>query len=520
MAFINVKFTRKENYEEFNCAPGTVMKVPFEDYVAAVVASEIGNSDIEACKAQAIAARTFAVNKGVLNGKTISDSSSSDQAFRTTRLDDDLYPNAVRGAEMTSGKILTYNDKPIAAVYSACNGGHTVSAKERWGSERKYLPAQVDPWDNSTKRTGHGVGMSQRGAKAMAKAGKTYEEILAFYYPGTKIAPIDFTKPAISINQVVEEICSGDKIVFSHVMPKDEFLAVCKPLSKEGESLVNAKDFIDKVRIAVIDNWGYIYGTWYTFWTKEDQARLNKTTDSNRAKSRQYGSRWIGHVVTDCSGLVYWAMKQFGVEVAHHATYLYTDYCRNKGKLVNGKPTDGHKLLPGSLVFKKGSKDKIHHVGIYVGNDQVIEAKGAQYGVIESYVTDGWDYWGELKAVDYSNRQEKEETNMDAAKVYNTKTDAVNMRKNPRKNAGILCKIPDDAIVSVIDRSVPGWYQVEYAGRVGWVMSDYLMDVKQEPEPVQEEMDLTTLVQLMRASLEGLSEELTKLEEIVNKTVG
>lgn len=26
MAFINVKFTRKENYEEFNCAPGTVMK--------------------------------------------------------------------------------------------------------------------------------------------------------------------------------------------------------------------------------------------------------------------------------------------------------------------------------------------------------------------------------------------------------------------------------------------------------------------------------------------------------------
>lgn len=484
MAFINVKFTRKENYEEFNRAPGTVMKVPFEDYVAAVVASEIGNSDIEACKAQAIAARTFAVNKGVLEGKEITDSSAKDQAFRTSRLDDYLYPNAMRATELTESKILTYNGKPIAAVYSACNGGHTVSAKERWGSERRYLPAQVDPWDNSTKRTGHGVGMSQRGAKAMAKAGKTYEEILAFYYPGTQITGL-------------------------WTLEKEE-----------GDGLVNAKDFIDKVEIALKDQWGYIYGTWYTFWTKEDQARLNKTTDSNRAKSRQYGSQWIGHVVTDCSGLVYWAMKQFGVEVTHHATYLYTDYCRNKGKLVNGEPTDGHKLLPGSLVFKKGSKDKIHHVGIYIGNDQVIEAKGAQYGVIESHVFDGWDYWGELKAVDYSNRQEKEETTMDAAKVYNTKTDSVNMRKNPRKNVGILCKIPDDAIVSVIDRSVPGWYQVEYAGRVGWVMSDYLMDVKTESEPVQEEMDLTTLVQLMRASLEGLSEELSKLEEIVNKTVG
>lgn len=477
MAFINVKFTRKENYEEFNCAPGRVMKVPFEDYVAAVVASEIGNSDIEACKAQAIAARTFAVNKGVLNGKTISDSSSSDQAFRITRLDDDLYPNAIRGAEMTSGKILTYNSKPIAAVYSACNGGHTVSAKERWGSERKYLPAQVDPWDNSTKRTGHGVGMSQRGAKAMAKAGKTYEEILAFYYPGTKITDL----------WTLEQ--------------------------KEGEGLVNAKDFVDKVKIALKEQWGYIYGTWYSFWTKEDQARLNKTTDSNRAKSREYGSKWIGHYVTDCSGLVYWALKELGADVAHHATYLYTDYCKEKGKLKSGQD-----ILPGTLVFKKGSKEKIHHVGIYIGNSEVIEAKGAQFGVVLSSVTDGWDYWGKLKVVDYSNHQEKEETILDTAIVVNTTSGSLNMRKGPSKNANILCKIPQGAVVSIIDRSVPGWYQVEYAGRIGWVMTDYLMDVK--PEPVQEEMDLKTLVQLMRASLEGLSEELSKLEEIVNKTVG
>jgi hypothetical protein len=49
-------------------------------------------------------------------------------------------------------------------------------------------------------------------------------------------------------------------------------------------------------------------------------------------------------------------------------------------------------------------------------------------------------------------------------------------------------------------------------------MTDFLMDVK--PEPVQEEMDISTLAQLMRASIEGLSEELSKLEEIVNKTVG
>ncbi len=34
---------------------------------------------------------------------------------------------------------------------------------------------------------GHGAGMSQHGAAAMARAGKTYQEILAHYYPGTEV---------------------------------------------------------------------------------------------------------------------------------------------------------------------------------------------------------------------------------------------------------------------------------------------------------------------------------------------
>lgn len=39
----------------------------------------------------------------------------------------------------------------------------------------------------TTKGNGHRVGMSQYGANAMATSGKTYEEILAYYYPGTNL---------------------------------------------------------------------------------------------------------------------------------------------------------------------------------------------------------------------------------------------------------------------------------------------------------------------------------------------
>jgi stage II sporulation protein D len=37
---------------------------------------------------------------------------------------------------------------------------------------------------------GHGVGMSQNGAKTMANMGMGYEEILNFFYPGTEISNI------------------------------------------------------------------------------------------------------------------------------------------------------------------------------------------------------------------------------------------------------------------------------------------------------------------------------------------
>ena len=38
---------------------------------------------------------------------------------------------------------------------------------------------------------GHGVGMSQIGANAMAKEGFSAEEILAHYYPGTELSPAE-----------------------------------------------------------------------------------------------------------------------------------------------------------------------------------------------------------------------------------------------------------------------------------------------------------------------------------------
>lgn len=51
---------------------------------------------------------------------------------------------------------------------------------------------QGDAFVIEARRYGHGVGMSQRGAEWMAgRYGKTYEEILAFYYPGMEFRQVD-----------------------------------------------------------------------------------------------------------------------------------------------------------------------------------------------------------------------------------------------------------------------------------------------------------------------------------------
>ena len=183
---ILVKLTRQENIAHYG---KNEVLLDIEEYLNGVVPSEIGNAALEASKAQAVAARTFALYRYKANG-SISDDSSKDQAFRVSRFSS-AYSRAHQGVSETKGEVLYYNNKLVSnAHFSASNGGRTYSSEERWGGKRDYLIAREDPWDYAVtggKKSGHGVGLSQAGAKYAASIGKGYREILNFYYPGTEI---------------------------------------------------------------------------------------------------------------------------------------------------------------------------------------------------------------------------------------------------------------------------------------------------------------------------------------------
>lgn len=262
--------------------------------------------------------------------------------------------------------------------------------------------------------------------------------------------------------------------------------------------MVTAEQFIEEARIPLAEGWGYIYGTWGTMWTAKKQAA------STREMTVRYGKKWIGKMVTDCSGLLRWALYQLGESIVHHARYQYTDYCTRKGLLKNGLREDGTPPLPGSAVFLKGRETKIHHVGVYVGGDVVIEAKGTVYGVVTSHLNH-WDHWGELNMVDYSEAaqleredlfpQQDSEDDAQAGTIFRAVVTNPNRFLNVRMagsgSASVEFQVEKGDVVEVLDAGEADWWQIRYGGRTGWASAKFLTPVNQDSEESESSQERT-----------------------------
>jgi len=122
-----------------------VNAVTLEAYLLGVVPGEMPRGwPLEALKAQAVAARTYAVRK-LVAGRTF-----------------DLYadwrsqvyygigaeaPDTSRAVRETKGQILTYDGRPAQVFYFSSSGGRTLSALDVFGSDVPYLLSVDDPWD-------------------------------------------------------------------------------------------------------------------------------------------------------------------------------------------------------------------------------------------------------------------------------------------------------------------------------------------------------------------------------------
>jgi stage II sporulation protein D len=218
--------------------------------VASVVAAEnTSDTPTEALKAQAVAARSYFV---AAHGRHHVFDFCDTTHCQFLRQPPPPESAAARATDATKGLVLWYESRPIAAMYTrSCNGStrtpadlglstdfysyYPVECKycrthpARWASRISLQDAAALRASNESARLavnrrlgwsavpsndfiakterdetvlqgigqGHGIGLCQSGAKAMAEEGSDFRQILSHYYPNTAV----ITLPAQSSSQ-------------------------------------------------------------------------------------------------------------------------------------------------------------------------------------------------------------------------------------------------------------------------------------------------------------------------------
>ena len=258
---------------------GNVETLNLEDYLIGVVPSESPLSfEDEALKAQAVAARTYALKQMQNNADNYYDVTDDTYSQVYSDIDtlryrwgdsfDQNYSRIKNIVDSTRGQYVSYDGDIIYAFFFSTSNGYTEDNKDVFGADLPYLKVVDSSFDEeetdrfsvtttfskeefyndldipysddlvvsdivrtssnrvsslningyyfngisfqyklglrsndysiidngnieiTTKGFGHGVGLSQYGANALAKRNKNYEEILKYYYQGTELKKI------------------------------------------------------------------------------------------------------------------------------------------------------------------------------------------------------------------------------------------------------------------------------------------------------------------------------------------
>lgn len=124
--------------------------VEFGDYLEGVVATEMSNSwPLEALKAQAVAARSYALSLGSKHSAYHFDI-CYDVDCQAYTGKSRTGSNTRAAVEETVGEVALYNDTVAQTVYYASNGGASESVSVVWESDQSlypYLVGKVDPYE-------------------------------------------------------------------------------------------------------------------------------------------------------------------------------------------------------------------------------------------------------------------------------------------------------------------------------------------------------------------------------------
>jgi hypothetical protein len=147
--------------------------------------------------------------------------------------------------------------------------------------------------------------------------------------------------------------------------------------------------------------WGYVWGTYGDILTDSlFNYKLEQYPDGVGNYEDFIRSNWLGGRTTDCVGLIkgYGWLNPDTLEIEYGSNGMPDIGADSmyKSALVSGA-MDTMPDIPGLAVWKSG------HIGIYIGNGNVIEAMGTKYGVVKTNLADrSWSAWLEIPYINYN----------------------------------------------------------------------------------------------------------------------
>ena len=187
----------------------------------------------------------------------------------------------------------------------------------------------------------------------------------------------------------------------------------------------------------------------------------------------------------DCSGAFVWAYKQFNKTILHGSNSI--------ARLSVGDLLPISSARPGMAVVKvkdwtddddtnrwyDTNPGNVYHIGLVIQNGSemnVIEAKGAKWGVVQTKLDDKWKFVAYLDDVDYT--QKMEETIMEYKYTGSIRLTSgyVHLRSQPNITSKSIAKLYHGEPVEIGDSSQPNWYAIkDESGNEGYVYSKYVV---------------------------------------------
>ena len=162
----------------------------------------------------------------------------------------------------------------------------------------------------------------------------------------------------------------------------------------------NAADLVNYAIYAWESGWGYVWGTYGNMLTESLLTyKVSQYPDGVGNHENFIRGHWLGGRTADCVGLIkgysWLSPETMTIDYGTHgmpdigANQMY--YNARESGPISTMPD-----IPGLAVWHEG------HIGVYIGNGQVIEAMGTRYGVVKTELAGrGWTHWLKIPYINY-----------------------------------------------------------------------------------------------------------------------